>query len=644
MSFSAMRVLSFFLISLVLIAGAVPALSQDRRPIPYPIIPTEAFDAAVERGSRTTDGRPGEQYWTNKASYRIEAELNPDTRMLEGRQTVVYSNNSPFVLDRIYVHLYQNLHEEGAIRNRPQQVTGGVEMQSVSVNGAQVEEVSEGPGYATSGTLMVVRLEEAIGTGGEVELGFRWQFEVPEAGAPRMGQDGEVFYLGYWYPQIAVFDDVVGWSVDPYLGEGEFYMGFADYDVSITVPDGWLISATGELTNAGDVLSEQTLQRLASRGADGSVVHVVTQRDLEEGTATKPNDGTSTWHFRADNVRDFAFGTSNHYVWDSAIATLPGGGTTDIHSLYRPQFEAWADAAEFGVFSIEFMSRHFMDYPWPHMSIVEGIIGGGMEYPMITLIGSNRTPRSLFGTTLHEIVHMWFPMLVNQNEKAFTWMDEGLTSFLSAEGTAEFWGDEEVFAPQRQFYYRIAGMDIEVEPVRHADRFPIGLPSRSVAHYSKPAVAFNTLRHVIGEDVFWRAVREYGDRWTYRHPYPYDMFNTFNDVAGENLDWFWRTMFYETWTHDLALRDVDASESVVRVVVEDRGLAPMPAAVRVTYDDGMMIEQMIPVDVWLEGERIVDLEFQGGQLERVEIDPDWHLPDVDRTNNVWESGTPAVGG
>ncbi len=632
-----------FIFALALNVGWAAA-AQDRRPIPYPILPSEGFETAVDRGFRTHEGRPGPQHWTNTADYDIEAVLDPQTNVLFGKQTVVYQQNGPFVLDRIFVHLYQNLHEEGAIRNRPQQVTGGVDLRSVSVNGAQVQETPDGLGYSVDGTTAVIRLDEPIGWGDSVELGFEWSFEVPEAGAPRMGQDGEVYFLGYWYPQIAVFDDVEGWSPDPYMGEGEFYMGFGDYDVSITVPDDWLLSATGKLTNPEEVYSTQTMQRLEARPADGSVTSIVSEGDLSARSATATStSGTHTWRFRAESVRDFAFGGSDAYVWDSAVVTLPDGGHTDVHAMYRPRFDAWSDAAEFGVFSIRFMSERFIDYPWPHMSILEGIIGGGMEYPMITLIGSNRTPRSLFGTTLHEIVHMWFPMLVNQNEKAFTWMDEGLTSFLTAEGTGEYWDDETVFTPEGQYYYRFAGMDFEVPSVRHADRFPLGLPSRAVAHYSKPAVAFNTLRHILGEDLFWQALREYFDRWKYRHPYPYDMFNTFNDVAGEDLSWFWRSMFYETWVHDLALADVEISEQAVRVLVGDLGLVPMPATVRVTYSDGMTIEQTIPVDVWLDGEREVLLEFQGGKVDLVEVDPDWHLPDVDRSNNVWNAVLPEIG-
>ena len=293
-----------FIFALALNVGWAAA-AQDRRPIPYPILPSEGFETAVDRGFRTHEGRPGPQHWTNTADYDIEAVLDPQTNVLFGKQTVVYQQNGPFVLDRIFVHLYQNLHEEGAIRNRPQQVTGGVDLRSVSVNGAQVQETPDGLGYSVDGTTAVIRLDEPIGWGDSVELGFEWSFEVPEAGAPRMGQDGEVYFLGYWYPQIAVFDDVEGWSPDPYMGEGEFYMGFGDYDVSITVPDDWLLSATGKLTNPEEVYSTQTMQRLEARPADGSVTSIVSEGDLSARSATATStSGTHTWRFRADRRRD----------------------------------------------------------------------------------------------------------------------------------------------------------------------------------------------------------------------------------------------------------------------------------------------------------------------------------------------------
>ncbi|RMF58477.1 MAG: M1 family peptidase, partial [Bacteroidetes bacterium] len=474
---------------------------------------------------------------------------------------------------------------------------------------------------------------------------FAWSFEVPEAGAPRMGQDGEVFFLAYWYPQFAVYDDVNGWKADPYMGNGEFYMDYGTYDVHLTVPEGWLVGATGVLQNPEEVLSEQTRARLAmldDTHENGAIIHIVEEGDREAGrsTATDP-EGMLTWHFRAENVRDFAFGTSDRYVWDATTARVgdrDGDGTDDvalIHAFYRPGTPSWDRSAEFARFSVEHLSEMIMPYPYPHMTTVEGLIGGGMEFPMITLIGGTRNDQSLFSVTYHEIGHMWFPMVVGQDEKQYTWMDEGLTSFNTNEGRAAFWQDD-VWDPGRQSYYFIAGSGREVEPMRHADEYPVGSPARVIASYNKPAVALHALRGLVGQERFFAAYREYARRWAYKHPQPYDLFNTFEDVLGQDLDWFWTSMFYTTWTLDQAVEAVEETAEGVQVTVQDRGLVPMPAPVRVTYADGTVVEETVPVDVWLCGETATTLRFKPGTVSRVEIDPGRYLPDVDRTNNVWE--------
>ncbi len=645
-----MRLRPSFLLAAVLLLGAArPVRAQDARPIPYPVLPSPQFERAVERGTRTATGMPGPRYWTNSADYTIHAELSPDTRMLRGQETIRYHNHSPDDLDRILVHLRQNLHKEGVIRNRPQQLTGGMHLSEVRYNGEVLLEHASGrnpgPGYFIDGTVMRLTPPEPLASGATATLTFSWSFEVPGLGAPRMGQDGEVFYLGYWYPQLAVYDDVNGWKADPYMGNGEFYMDYGAYDVAIDVPEGWLVGATGVLRNPEEVLSEQTRARLAmaadNRGS-GAVVHVVEAGDRAPGRSTAASaDGRLTWRFHAGNVRDFAFGTSARYLWDATTAEVgdrDGDGTEDfamIHALYRPEAEAWDRSAEFGKFSIEYLSKMFMPYPYPHLTTVEGIIGGGMEYPMITLIGGARNDRSLFGVTFHEIGHMWFPMVVGQDEKQYTWMDEGLTSFNTNEGVAAFW-NVNAWDPARQAYYRIAGTGREVEPMRHADLYPPNSPARGIASYSKPAVALNALRGLFGQERFMQAYREYARRWAYKHPQPYDLFNTFEEVLGTDLDWFWTTMFYTTWTLDQAVGAVDESAGEVVVTIRDEGLSPMPTPVRVTYADGSVAEQTLPVDVWLGGAREAMLRFDPGTVVRVEIDPERFLPDVERANNVWE--------
>ncbi|MEM6646783.1 MAG: M1 family metallopeptidase, partial [Bacteroidota bacterium] len=568
--------------------------------------------------------------------------LSPVTKQLQASVVITYTNNSPDALRQVAIHLRQNLHREGVVRNRPQQLTGGVKLGRVRYNDAPMLEIptirGSTVGYVVSGTLMQVKLPEAIPSGGTATFAIDYSFEVPEAGAPRMGQDGEVFYLGYWYPQMAVYDDMDGWVADPYMGNGEFYMGYADYDVRITVPEGWLIGATGTLQNPDDVLAEQTQQRLADAAQSRETTAIVSEDDRQAGASTLDTPAnTITWHYKAENVRDFAFGTSDQYLWDATHATVnaaDGEKTVMLHSLYRPGTAAWERSAEYGQFSIEFMSERFFPYPYPHMTAVEGVIGGGMEFPMITLIGGTRTPQSLFGVTFHEIAHMWFPMVVGQNEKRFTWMDEGLTSFNTSEASAAFW-QADSWNPGRQSYYFIAGTGNEVESMRHGDRYPVGTPARGIASYNKPAVALHALRGLFGDEKFYAAYAEYARRWTYKHPQPFDLFNTFEDVLGQDLDWFWTSLLYETWTLDHAVQAVESGRDGVEVVIADNGLTPMPALVRITYADGTTDEGVVPVQTWLDGNRTARLRFDAGTVTRVELDPNLYLPDIDRANNTW---------
>lgn len=636
------RSLRTVLVFSLLLFVSHPALAQLSRPVPYPVFPIPGYTKAVEKGTRTLDGNPGPNYWMNTAEYDIDVVLSPETAILQGQETIRYTNNSPDTLDVLYLHLRQNLHAEGAPRNFPAEVTGGMTVSRITVNGKSlVSQLSqEVPGYTISGTILRIRLAQPLFPGNWVELGLTWSFRVPER-APRMGQDGELFYLGYWYPQMAVYDDVRGWKADPYLGAGEFYMGYGNYDVSITLPEGWLVAATGELQNPEEVYPGQIRARLQQASYANETVPIVTQRDLNAGLVTVDSpDDLLTWRFRAENVRDFAFSASINHVWDATTAALgdrENDGQPDramIHAYYRSDKDGWARAAEYAQFSIEHLSETFFPYPYPHMTVVEGIIGGGMEYPMMTLIGTTGD-RGVFATTFHEISHMWFPMVVGSDEKEYAWMDEGLTTFNTNEAWSAYFDTDGWTSGSHMAYFVLAESGEEVEPMRHTDLFPSTNRSTwRVGAYGKPALALRALQGLYG-DKLMEAYRTYAERWAFKHPYPYDLFNTFEDVIGEDLDWFWTSMFYETWTLDHAVTRVNTDSDGVVVEIADRGLTPMPAPVRVVYSNGNVEEQIVPVDTWLSGKRTATLRFTPGRVDRVQIDPDWYLPDVDRTNNTW---------
>ncbi len=640
----------------VVAAGAPVAMDTASRPRPYPLFESRSFAQAVERGTRLRTGAPGPRYWQQWSRYAIEATYAPETGLLEGRSTITYINRSPGNLAALYVHLHGNVFAPEAVKNRPVPTSGGVTLTRFAVRGQEMPALSSANprGYRLNGTVMGIPMSTPLAAGDSVTLEFAWRYTVPPNGAPRGGRDSTVAFVSYWYPQMAVYDDVNGWQIDPYMTNAEFYMGYGDYDVAITLPAGYLIGATGTLRNAEEVLSAATRERLDRARAGDSVVHVVATADQGAGKATAAGRQL-TWRFRAERVRDFAWGTSRRYNWDATRAVgggAAGGGSADtalIHSFWVPQAaaNAWAENARYGKFSIEFLSRFLWPYPYPQMTSIQGPPScGGMEFPMITCIGGSQwETTSMFGVTVHEIGHMWFPMQVGSDEKRHSWQDEGLTQFNEGNAEKAFFNEAEsstILGAQRA-YLGLAQSDREVELMRHGDLYP-SYGTFGTASYMKPAAILHMLRGMLGEETFMRAYREYGRRWQWKHPTPLDLFNTFDDVAGRDLDWFWRTWFYETWTLDQAVGRVTPSANGTTIVVEDRGLAPMPAEVTVTYDGGRSERLSVPVETWLGGARQATLTAPAGTVTRVEIDAGKFYPDVDRANNLWTGASAASGG
>ncbi|HEX9164816.1 MAG TPA: M1 family metallopeptidase, partial [Gemmatimonadales bacterium] len=492
------------------LAGSLPvcaAAQAPARPRPYPVFETREFQRAVERGTRTRTGRPGANYWQQKAEYRLQAALDPATKRLQGEAEVRYHNRSPDTLRVVVFHLYQNLFAPDGVRNEPVPVTGGTTLHRVV---AQGRELAAGggaePGWSVDATRLRVRLPEPLVPGASADFAFRWSFTVAPDGAPRGGTDGEVFFLSYWYPQVAVYDDVTGWQADPYMSNAEFYMGYGDYDVALTVPEGWLIGATGALQNPEEVLGPAVRLRLREAASGAGVVPVVSDADRGAGTATaRGAGGTLTWRFRAENVRDFAFGTSDQYLWDATTASV--GRLADgqperrmIHTFYRPSRRAWAwdQSARYARHSIEFLSGYLWRYPYPQATAVDGVTScAGMEYPMITCIGGPRDTLALYSVTVHELAHMWFPMQVGSDEKRFAWQDEGLTRYNQAQGMRDFFRGYQRETITRDSYLRLARDGGEVELMRHGDLYPYGAPAYGVATYDKMATNVVSLRGLV---------------------------------------------------------------------------------------------------------------------------------------------------
>jgi hypothetical protein len=552
-----------------------------------------------------------------------------------GSETITYHNRSPHTLTEIWLNLPQNVFALGNPRNRAAPVTGGFDLERVLVQGTPVV-VTPSRGAESVATVVGLALNEPLPPGGTASLEIDWSFIVPE-GTFRMGREGsEVFYLAQWYPQVAVYDDLRGWVRDPYMGDGEFFVDYGDFEVEIAAPEGWLVSASGVLQNPDDVLTPEAVARLRAATRDG-VTSVVSREDRDAGRSTRSStDGTLTWRYVAENVRDFAWGSSDRYVWDATVAEYQNDDGTvrsaAIYSLYRPDRPNWDKSAEYARHAIESHS-YWYPYPYPQMTVNEGIIGGGMEYPMITIIGGGRTPISLYGVISHELAHMWWPMVAGSDERSHAWMDEGLASFSEDLFTPELFPGVNSGLNSMNGYLRIAGTDRETESMRPADLYgPFG--NRGTASYGKPASVFRALRHILTDEVFDEAMRAYLRRWAFKHPNPLDLFWTFEDVTGRDLDWYFFPWMYTTGVMDQSIVEVRTDAGRQVVVIEDRGEIPMPVVLRVTTDTGQTGHIRTAHDVWQDGRAVIPVAMDGTVVEVI-IDPEQSFPDVNRADNRW---------
>jgi len=649
-------------------AAAVPAARSARVATPAdtglvsdipvfgPVVPPAGYRAAIRAGTRTDSGVPGPAYWQQEVDYRIRAELLPDSQRVRGRETVRYVNRSPDTLRSVVVHLYQNVFAPGVERDRTVRLTGGLHLESVEAQGTVLAEGAgpgpdsgpapatadgspEGgvPGYTVDGTLARLRLPRAVAPGDTAELRFAWHYQVPGPDAFRTGRIGrDAFVVGQWYPQVAVYDDVRGWDETPYLGDGEFYLEYGDFRVDLTLPAGWLVTATGTLENPDQVLPPGAVRRLRGAAARDSAVAVVSAADREAGRATRPGgeDGRLTWRFRARRVRDFAFAASDRYVWDAVGARVGGEvGRTRVDALYDPGISLWSDAARYEKHALEFYSRFISPYPWPHASAAFGPVGG-MEYPMLVFIGRSGPGRRLYGVLAHELSHQWFPMQAGSPEAAYAWMDEGLTSFDESLAAADFFGDEQGRLSDMATYLGAARAGVEAPLMQHTDHVtsPRG---RVVAAYTKPATVLHALRSVIGEAAFDSAYAGYARAWRYRHPLPWDFFAAMERSAGRDLDWFWTEWFYRTDVLDQAVAGVRQEGDSVRVTVENRGGAVMPVLLRLETADGRAVDVRWPAGVWAGTRTVTRTVAAGGEVREVRLDPDHRFPDIDRSNDAW---------
>lgn len=535
---------------------------------------------------RNAAGAPGAAYWQNRADYSIDATLDEKTHTLTGRGTITYKNASPDALSYLWLQLDPNLFSHNsdfrALSRPPSDLTKFPyrTLQEMLVaesyaSGLVIKDVKDASGAALKHTIvktmMRVDLPTPIAPGGTATLSLAWEYTLNpwKGSAFRTGyetfKDGNSLYaVAQWFPRLAAYTDYTGWQHKQYLGTGEFTLEFGDYDVRITVPDDHIVASTGELQNADAILTAAQRERLKQSETSKKPVFIVTPDEARANETHKPA-GTKTWRFKADNVRDFAFATSRKFVWDSMGATSHTyKGKPVLAMSYYPKeaMPLWDKYSTHAIaHTLDVYSRFSFPYPYPVAISVQGPVGGGMEYPMICFnrprpeddgTYTERTKYGLIGVVIHEVGHNYFPMVVNSDERQWTWMDEGINSFVQMLAQEEW----EAKWPQRRDAREIKAY------MRRTDRVPVMSNSESIADlgfnsYAQPAVALNILRDVVlGRELFDHAFKTYSQRWMFKRPAPADFFRTMEDASGIDLDWFWRGWFYSTDHVDLAIDQV----------------------------------------------------------------------------------------
>lgn len=601
---------------------------------------------------RLASGAPGPAYWENRTDYRIDATLDAEARSVSATATITYHNHSPHELGYLWLHLEQNLFREdsvGALSKEPGSRFGYREGFEGGYDIAFVRAGGESLPLQVYDTLGRIDLAEPLAPGETFEFEIGWSFNIPPFGADRMGledvEQGTIFQLAQWFPAVAAYDDVHGWNALGYLGQGEFYTDFGDYDVRITAPRSHVVVSTGMLHNQAEVLTETAQRRYATALASDEAVAIRGPEEVGDASAWPAGEGPLTWRFTARDVRTFAWASSDAFIWEGAGLTVRGSalapdGRVFVQAVYpKEALPLWADAVEMGRHSVDFHSRMWHPYPYPVAINVNGVVGG-MEYPGIVFCRNRTSERGLYGVTDHEFGHAWFPMMVNTDERRHAWMDEGFNSFMNIYSRADYFGQtppgDGRGSPRRV---------IERQSLPNQQPIltrPDGVWRGRLGYlaYGKPAAALWQLReNVLGHERFDRAFREYIRRWAFKRPQPEDFFRTIEDVAGADLAWFWRGWFSSTATLDQAVVGVEheADGSWVYVDLENRGGKVMPVDLEVEYADGSTERRRLPVEIWTTTDAWTAGWNPGGrEVVRVELDPDGMLPDMERENNVWE--------
>ena len=593
--------------------------------------------AAFNNGTRAADGKPGAKYWQNTAAYNISINVAPPNRTVTGTEEITYKNNSPNALENIVFRLTMNSHAPNAPREEqvsPDYLTSGISIDEYRENG-KVRDWRQ----RTGNTVQAVKLDKKLASGESVKLSFKWHYDVSVQSGREGAIDPTTFFIAYFYPRVAVYDDTDGWDTQNFTEGHEFYNDFCDYNFAVTVPKNYVVWATGDLLNADETLQPKFAERLKNSMTSDDIIHIATLDELKKNQVTAQKDAV-TWKWKADNVTEVALALSDHFIWDGGSVVVDNSTKrrASVQSAYNVEAKDFQKMVEYGKHTLDWTSNNYPGTPYPYQktTIVRGF--ADMEYPMMVNDSSQKDPNFTKFIAEHELLHTWFPFYMGINERRYGFMDEGwTTAFELLIGRNDF-GDEAADNLFKLFrvssWINNATADGDIPIITAGDAMTgQGFGNNE---YGKAALGYLAIKDLMGDAMFKKSLHEFINRWHGKHPLPWDMFNSFNSASGKDLNWFYNNWYFTNGYIDLAVGNVAQSNDGYTLTIKNIGGFDAPVDVVVKYDDGTTQTLHQTPQIWFanQAEATVNIPTKK-KISTLNLDGGIFM-DADVTNNKWQ--------
>lgn len=588
------------------------------------------LEAAYARKTRDRSGKPGEKYWQNTANYDLKVQFNPVSRLVSGTAEISYVNNSPDTLKQIWFKLYPNLYKKGVATQSKIAISD--QGQGVLLSGLKIGGIAyDTSKYVVNGTNMHADIA-GLAPGNTLKISVKYAYLLNKGSHTRTGQvDEGSYFIAYFFPRVAVYDDIDGWNKYPYTGEAEFYNDFCNFKAEVTVPKNYVVWATGDLSNANKVLNSKVAERLQLAEKSDSVVNIITEADIANKTTTSTSR-FNTYKFEARDVTDFVFATSDHYIWksQSLVVDPTTGRRTRVDAVFNPSHKDYYEVIDFARATVHAMSYDFpkWPYPYPHETVFDGL--DQMEYPMMVNDNPVKSREDAITLTVHEIFHTMFPFYMGINETKHAWMDEGWATI----------GEWTIGPMIDTTMVDLYGISATASTSGRKDDTPIMTLTPELKgagtftnSYPKPGMGYLYVKDYLGDSLFTKALHHYIEQWHGKHPIPLDFFNSMNEGAGKNMDWFWKRWFFDDGVTDLSIGTVVKNNDGYRITIANKGTKPLPIDLSLTFDDGSRSQLHRSIGVWENGESSVAIDVPASKKLVKIVMGDAHTPDKNKSDN-----------